>query len=48
LGLNGERARSDQADGEYCETEGHAVLLRRTDRRGQSGLETRFAIGRTQ
>jgi hypothetical protein len=36
LGLDGERARSDQAGGEHCEAEGHAGLLRRTDRPGNA------------
>jgi hypothetical protein len=38
LGLSGERASGDQADSEHSETVGHAVLLRRTDRRSGVGF----------
>jgi hypothetical protein len=47
LGLSGDRGRSDQAGGEDRETEGHAVLLRGTDRRGERGLNSRFAASPT-
>ena len=48
LGLSGDRGRSDQAGGEDRETEGHAVLLRGTDRRGERGLNSRFAASPLQ